>query len=100
MSTHAKLNAEEREELEDLRFIFELQKGREQIYIERWQKAVNRPDVLPDYGKFMEYLMDAVEMLKGELNTRVDYAIKVRQQHLRIHELELEKIALIRSKAI
>jgi len=49
------------EENKSLNYIFELQYKREVPYIKRWQKAVNKPNTIPDYGEFLGFLLDELE---------------------------------------
>lgn len=48
--------------------IFELQRKRERPWIERWRAAVGKPNTIPDYGKFLEYLLDELERLQAIVN--------------------------------
>ena len=49
------------EDNEDLTNLFDLHVKREKPYIKRWQKALNKPDTMPDYGDFLKFLLDELE---------------------------------------
>lgn len=49
---------EDNKELTDL---FEFHLTREKPYIKRWQKALNKPNTMPDYGDFLKFLLDELD---------------------------------------
>lgn len=48
---------------DELQAILDLMRQREQPWIARWQRALNKPDTLPDYGEFLIWLLDALEAM-------------------------------------
>ena len=54
------------EENKELNFILDLQRKREAPYVKKWQKAVNKPNALPDYGDFLKFLLDELERKEDE----------------------------------
>lgn len=65
-------------EVKELTGIFELQRKREQPWIERWRQETGKELSVPDYGEMLNWIMDKAEKAERELENLEHHKTEIR----------------------
>ena len=73
---HLQLIIRARDELQELEYIFELQRSRMGEATKFWQEATQQPDIWPDLGKLLEWLCNEIVLLTDAVKAESDKALE------------------------